>query len=126
MKQSWIGFFLLLVLLAGSIAVTWVMDRIHEPIEADLKQASECAMLGDWENANHFFRQGQEQWEKWAHFRACFSDHTPIEEIEASLAMLEVYCYAQEDVAFAASCCEVARQIAAVGEAHGLVWWNVL
>lgn len=126
MKRSWIGFFLLLVLLAGSIAVTWAMDRIHQPIEANLKQAAECAILGDWDNADRFFHRGQQQWEAWAHFRGCFADHSPIEEIEAGFALLKVYCDTRENAAFAADCCKLARQVAAVGEAHGLVWWNIL
>lgn len=126
MKRSWIGLLLLLVLLAGGLLTTWAMDRIHAPIEADLKQAAECAVLGDWVNADHFFRQAHDRWEKWEHFRACFADHTPAEEIDAEFAMLEVYCFTQEDAAFAAGCCKLARKAAAVGEAHGLVWWNVL
>lgn len=126
MKRSWIGLFLLLVLLAASIASTWAMSRIHEPIEKDLKQAAECAMLGDWVNANRFFRKAGADWKKWEHFRSCFADHNPVEEIDAGMEALEVYCYAQEDVAFAAACRDLARQVAAVGEAHELVWWNLL
>lgn len=126
MKRSWIGLGLLVVLLAASIVVTWGMAEIHDPVEADLKQAAECAILGDWVNADRFFRQAKGRWEKWEHVRACFADHTPVEEIDGGMALLEVYCYAQEDAAFAAECCRLARQIAAVGEAHGLVWWNVL
>lgn len=125
MKRSWIGFFLLLVLLAGSIVVTWAMARIHDPIEADLQQAAEYAMAGDWEKADRYFRQGYSRWETWAHFRACFADHTPMEEIEANFAMLEAYRDTKENAAFAAGCSQLARQVAAVGEAHGLVWWNL-
>lgn len=126
MKRSWIGLGILLILLVLGLLSTYAMDRIHEPIEKDLKQAAECAILGDWVNADMFFRQAKGNWEKWEHFRACLADHTPTEEIDAEFAMLEVYCYAQEDAAFAAGCCELARKAAAVGEAHGLVWWNML
>ena len=126
MTRSWIGLILLLVLLAGGLLTTWAMSRLHEPVEADLKQAAECAILGDWVNADKFFSQARIRWEKWEHFRASFADHTPVEEIDSKFAMLEVYCVAQEDVAFAAGCCELARLTAAVGEAHGLVWWNML
>ena len=51
MKRCWFGAGLLIVLLAVSLGVTWGMDKIHEPIAADLKQAAECAELGDWHNA---------------------------------------------------------------------------
>ena len=126
MKRSWIGFALLLVLLVISAITTWGMTKIHEPIEKDLKQAAECAILGDWENAGHFFQESRNRWEDWKHLRACFADHTPVEEIDSSFALLEVYCYAQENAAFAAECCRLARQTAAVGEAHELAWWNML
>lgn len=126
MKRSWIGFGLLLALLAISLTVTIAVTRIHEPIEKDLKQAAECATLGDWVNADRFFHQAKDRWKTWEHFRASIADHTPVEEIESAFALLEVYCYTQEEAAFAAECCALATRVAAVGEAHELVWWNLL
>lgn len=126
MKRCWIGVGLLLLLLVIAIVTTFLMIRSHEPIEDDLKQAAECAMLGDWVNAQRFFENSRNQWKKWEHFRATLADHTPVEEIDAEFALLEVYCYAQENAAFAAECCSLARKVAAVGEAHEFVWWNLL
>lgn len=125
MKRSWIGFVLLLVLLAGSVVSAVAMVWIHEPMEEDLNQASRCALAGDWEKADRYFRKAQTQWKRWEHFRACFADHNPVEEIDGDFETLEVYCRTREDVAFAADCRELARKVAAVGEAHELVWWNV-
>lgn len=125
MKRSWIGFALLLVLLLASIFVTIFMSRIHKPIEIDLNQAAECALMADWDNTCRYFRSARDQWEKWAHLRACFADHTPVEEIDASFALLEVYCQSRDSVSFAAACRQTARQAAAVGEAHEMVWWNL-
>ena len=126
MKRSWIGLALLLVLLAAALLATWAMTRIHEPIETDLKQAAAYAVQGDWVNADLFFCRAKETWEKWDHFRACFADHTPMEEVDAEFAMLEMYCLTRENAAFAAGCRELAKKAADIGEAHGLVWWNVL
>ncbi len=126
MKRSWIGLALLLILLAGSIAVTWFMDTIHEPLEADLNLAGKAALLGDWENAQGYFRRAVDSWNRWGQLRACFADHGPMEEIDAGLRLLEIYCAAREDAAFAAESCRLARQAAAMGEAHGFVWWNIL
>ena len=126
MKRSWIGLILLLVLLAGGIAVTWAMDRIHSPIGEDLQQAARYAMQGDWINAGTLFRGAREDWKKWEHFRACFADHGPMEEIDGDLELLELYCEAREEAAFAAESCRLARKIAAMGEAHEFVWWNIL
>ena len=125
MKRSWIGLGMLLVLLCGSGAVTWAMDRIHEPIAGDLKAAASYALLDDQPEAQKYALRAEEGWKKWAHFRACFADHTPIEEIDAGFAELDIYRLSDEETAFAASCGELARKVEAVGEAHGLVWWNL-
>lgn len=125
MKRSWFGFFLLLVLLAASILVTWVMIRIHEPMEENLLRAADFALEEDWIRANQFFREAEARWTSWEHVRACFADHNPVEEIDAALAMLKVYCENREGLAFAAGCRELAGQAAAIGEAHELVWWNL-
>ena len=126
MKRSWFGFGILLVLLIAALLTTWAMDEIHEPIAGDLEQAAEYALLDDWENAELFYGRAAGKWEKWEHFRACFADHTPVEEISAAMAELEVYGIARENAAFAAACAETAEKVEAVGEAHGLVWWNFL
>lgn len=126
MKRSWIGFALLVLLLLGSILSTAAMGRIHEPIEAELLQAAQCAMEGSWERAGDFFRKAEERWEKWEHFRTCFADHTPVEEIDGDFELLKVFCSARETASFAGGCLQLARQVAAVGEAHELVWWNLL
>ena len=126
MKRSWIGFILLLGLLLGCILVTISMGRIHDPIEAKLLQAAQCAMEGNWEKADDFFREAQESWEEKEHFRTCFADHTPVEEIDADFEMLMVLCTAREVTSFAGGCRSLARQVAAVGESHELVWWNLL
>lgn len=126
MKRTWIGVGILIVLLVLSLGVTWAMDRIHGPIESDLNRAAEFALLGNWEMSTRFFHRAQAGWEKWEHFRGCFADHTPVEEISAGFRSLEIYCLAREESDFAARARELARKTAAVGEAHGLSWWNVL
>lgn len=124
MKRCWIGFILLLVLLAGCLAVTFAMTRLHENMETDLKQAAGYSLAGNWENAELYTNKARKSWEKWAHFRACFADHTPTEEIDADFEALAVYLQAREEISFPATCLSLSRQIAAVGEAHALVWWN--
>lgn len=125
MKRSWFGFFLLLVLLAASFLVTWIMVKIHEPIEKNLLRSADFALEENWIRANQFFREAESRWTKWEHLRSCFADHNPVEEIDAALAMLRVYCGDRETLAFAAGCRDLAQKVAAVGEAHKLVWWNL-
>lgn len=126
MKRSWVGFALLMAMLLGGIMVTRKMGRIHDPIEIQLQQAAWCALESNWEQAEFLFQQAEEGWEKMEHFRSCFADHNPVEEIDGNFEMLEVFCSTQERIAFAGGCRELARKVAAVGEAHELVWWNLL
>lgn len=126
MKRSWIGFALLMVLLLGGILVTRQMQKIHEPIEVQLQQAAQCALEENWERAEGFFREAEDSWEEWEHFRSCFADHDPVEEIDGDFEMLKVFCGGRDRIAFAGGCRELARKVAAVGEAHEFVWWNLL
>ena len=126
MKRVWFGAGLLIVLLIASLGVTWGMDEIHKPIAADLNQAAQCAELGDWQNAEAFSRRAEFAWNKWEHFRACFADHTPTEEIGAELAAMDTARQEREAGDFAASCARAAKMVQAVGDAHALCWWNLL
>ena len=125
MKRSWIGFILLIVLLLGCLLVTKEMVDIHEPIESKLLLSAQTAMDRNWQQAEDLFQRAQRDWEEKAHFRGCFADHSPVEEVDAAFAMLQVTCAARDPVAFAGGCRSLARQVAAVGEAHELVWWNL-
>ena len=126
MKRSWMGFVLLILLLLDSILATALMSRIHAPIETRLLLSAQWAMEGNWEKAGECFREAKEAWKENEHLRSCFADHTPVEEIDADFEMLMVCCAAREWVSFAGGCRSLARQVAAVGEAHELVWWNLL
>ena len=126
MKRVWFGAGLLIVLLAVSLGVTWGMDNIHRPIADDLKQAAQCAELGNWSTAEGLSRRAEKTWNRWEHFRACFADHTPTEEIGAELAAMSIARQRRETGDFSASCVRVAKMVRAVGDAHALRWWNLL
>lgn len=126
MKRSWLGFALIVLLLGICILVSLAMVRIHGPIEENLLQAADFALEGNWDRAEHFFREAETGWTTWEHFRASVADHTPAEEIDGDFELLKVYCAARESVSFAGGCLQLARQVAAVGEAQELVWWNLL
>ena len=126
MKRSWIGLAMLVVLLVIALLVTWGMDRIHEPIARELELAADCALTGQWEKAQILASSAGTEWEKWAHFRGCFADHSPMEEVDAEFARLMAYSAAGEEAEFAASCSALSKKVKAMGEAHGLSWWNVV
>ena len=125
MKRSWFGFALLMALLLGCLLVTRTMVDIHDPVESRLLQSAQRAMDGDWQKAEELFRQAEQDWKETSCFRNCFADHNPAEEIDAAFAMLQVTCAARDAVAFAGGCRSLARQAAAVGEAHELKWSNL-
>lgn len=126
MKRCWIGLGLLIVLLAGSIAVTWRMGRCHEPMTEAVTQAAERALDGDWGNALSLTEKARASWEKSWGISAAFADHEPMEEINGLFAELEVYAKARDGTGYAAVCAQLRTALEAMGEAHGFVWWNLL
>lgn len=126
MKRSWFGLGLLLALLAVGIFTTVAMDRIHSPMEETLNRAAESALAGDWDNAETLLRETEKNWSKTENFRQSLADHTPVEEVKAGFALLDVYCRARETVPFAACCADLAAKVAAIGEAHAFALNNLL
>lgn len=126
MKRSWIGLAILLALLTVGLLTSWAIARTHEPIAQSLEQAGRVAMAGDWAQAQSLADRARSQWEKWQILRDFLSDQSPVEEIGASLAELEIYLAAKDDVHFAATCAQLAFQIAAVGNAHAIAFGNLL
>ena len=126
MKRGWIGVGLLTVLLMGGLLVTRVMDKTHSEISEELERAARSAIAGDWEDAAEAAKDAFEEWQENWHFSAAFADHEPMEEIDALFAQLLPYLLDRDGVSFAAACRELARQIKAIGDAHGLNWWNLL
>ena len=125
MKRSYIGGGLLAVLLGICAVSSWAMVAIHGPIAGQLTRAGEQVLVGEFMEGRASAVQAKARWEKWSRFRACFSDHTPVEEIDAGFAELESYGAAGEDAAFAAKSVELAEQVKAVAESQTLTWWNL-
>ena len=126
MKRSWIGAVLLAALLLGSLLVTKAMVTSHETVETQLLQAADLVSAGDWNQAEIRFQQAAADWNRKAHMRGCFADHGPVEQIDAAFAALAAYARGRDTLTFSATCRSLARQVAAVGEAHKPVWWNLL
>ena len=126
MTRGWIGAGLLAALLTIGLLVTWFMGRTHSEISEELELAAQFAMAGDWEEAAESAGDAYEDWQDKWHFSAAFADHEPMEEIDALFAQLLPYLQDKDSVSFAAACRELARQVDAIGDAHGLNWWNLL
>jgi len=126
MKRSWIGFFLLLILLGLGILATWGMAEIHEPIAEELQLAAQGSLKGNWGKAAFHTAKARQDWKKWQLVRASLTIHEPMEEIDALFSVLETYGSCRETVAFAALAREMAEKVEAIGDAHSLDWKNIL
>ncbi len=126
MKRGWIGAGLLAVLLVISLLVTGSMGRTYQKIAEELESAARAAGAGQWvaaaEDAVDAYKDWQDRW----HFSAAFADHEPMEQIDSQFAQLWPYLAARDVISFSAACRGLARQVEAVGDAHGLDWWNLL
>ena len=115
MKRSWIGAGLLTLLLAVSLAVGWGMGKVHSPVEAALYRA---ASAEDWETAKSAAIQAEQDWMRWQHFRNCFADHTPVEQIDTQFAKLRSVIDETDGKELPSLAAETAQMVSAIGEAH--------
>lgn len=126
MNRFWLGIGLLVLLLALSLWVTVEMTAIHDPISETLEKASRQTLSGDFFGGIASAQQAQKDWEQHRHATASVADHAPMDEIDGLFAELEIYARTGETQHFAATCAQLSRLIYAMGEAHGLGWWNLL
>ena len=118
MKRVWIGGILLAVLLTAGLLAGWAMDRVLCPGAEKLKQAGELAAAGRWEAAEEMLDDVEENWEDRRWLVTGLYDHEIVDDIDAALAQLEIYCDARDTLAFRALCRSLAENMEAAGKAH--------
>lgn len=126
MKRSWIGLFLLVFLLAGSLVASRVMVTVHTDSAEKLEQAAELALEGNWAGAAFLTAQAQHKWKQYDFLRSALIDHNPGEEIDADFTVLGVYGSTRDSVNFAALSMQTAKKIHAIADAHRLKLHNLL
>lgn len=126
MKRFWIGICVLAVLLAAGIAVTYVMERCHEPISRELDAASQAVLAGDWNRAVGSAEAAFEKWQRCRDFTAAFADHSVLEEVECLFAQIQVFAAGRDTLSFAAACAHLSRLTDAVAQSHLPKWQNLL
>ena len=126
MKRTGLGFFLLLTMLLAGLLSSQSIAQRNEPISLQLTQAVQATRAGQWDQAVSLAGEARRAWEENWHFCACFADHEPMEDIDGLFAQLEVYQNMEDPVSFAAVCGQLSKKIQAMGDAHGLNWWNFL
>lgn len=126
MKRVIFGAVLLLGLFAAGLWAQNRMAAIHG-YEADLlAQAGREGAKEQWDTAQTLFYRARRRWKDNYRFTAALADHTPMEDVEALYAQLEVFADKQEAPQFAALCAEASARLEAMADAHLLAWWNVL
>ena len=126
MGRFWLGIGLLVLFLVLGLWVTHAMDGVHQTISQTLDEAAQQTLSGDLETGISLAQQAQNDWDSHWHGTASIADHAPMDEIDGLFAQLKVYGQTGQAADFAAYCARLAKLVTAVGEAHGLSWWNLL
>lgn len=124
MKRSWIGLGILIAVLLMSFLTARGMEQSQAPIAADLEQAAQLVLEGQWEDACALAAQAQSRWHSRRNATAWVADHTPMEEIDGLFTQLEVLATAGEKADFAATSAQLAQKVTAMSQAHILSWWG--
>lgn len=126
MKRCWIGLGLMIGLLVCGILTTWGMQRCQDPIAWELEQAAYLAVQDQWQEAESYANQAKEKWESNWGFSASLADHEPMERVNSLFAQLEICSAARDALTYGLLCAQLQEEVEAIGEAHSLVWWNLL
>ena len=126
MIRGWIGFGILIVFLVLGFVVSAGMDNAHSPTESLLVQAAEQTLSGSFDKAIALGMEAKKQWEDHWNGTATVADHSPMDEVDALFAEMEIYAKTEEKPHFAAVCKELSRRIRSFTDAHRFDWWNVL
>ena len=125
MVRGWLGLVSLIIFLVLGFVTAGVMDYAHTPTERLLSQAAEKTLNGAFEEGVALAAEAKERWEKHWNGTATVADHSPMDDVDALFAEMEIYAKTEEKPHFAACCQELCQRIQAVAEAHRFNWWNV-
>ncbi len=125
MVRGWLGAGLLALFLALGVVTMHLMDDAHLPTGDLLEQAAELALQGDIEKGVTLGREAKNRWERQWQATATVADHSPMDDVDALFAEMEIYATAGEEPHFAACCKELSKRVQAVAEAHRFSWWNI-
>lgn len=126
MARGWLGLAILIVFFALGLVTAGVMDNAHIPTEKLLSQAAEKTLAGDFEEAVSLGFEAKSRWERHWNGTATVADHSPMDDVDALFAEMEIYAKTKEQPHFAAVCKELSQRIQAVTGAHRFKWQNIL
>jgi hypothetical protein len=126
MGRFYLGVGILVLFLILGLWVTSSMDTVHQSVAEILDKATAKALSGDLTEGISLAQQAQTSWQNHWHGTASVADHAPMDEIDGLFAQLQVYGQTGQAGDFAAYCARISNLVTAIGEAHGLTWWNFL
>lgn len=126
MARGWLGAGLLAVFLILGMVVAVCAGNAHQPTGELLEQAAEKTLAGDFAAGVALGMQARERWQRQWNGTAAIADHSPMDEVDALFAEMEIYARTEEAPHFAACCKELAQRLQAIADAHRFSWWNVL
>ena len=126
MGRGWLGLGILIIFLALGFVVAEAMDSAHIPTEKLLEQAAEKTLQGEFEQAVALGAEAKSRWDRQWNGTATVADHSPMDDVDALFAEMEIYAKTEEKPHFAACCQELSQRLEAMAGAHRFSWWNVL
>jgi len=126
MGRGWFGIAILAVFLALGFYTSDAVEKAHHPTELLLKQAAEEAVSGDFAQGVSLGMEAKTRWERHWNGTAAVADHSPMDDVDALFAEMEIYAKTGEEPHFAACCLELSKRMKAMSEAHKFSWWNIL
>lgn len=126
MKRMWIGICLLAVILAAGLWLWLGLGGVFGRMSVQLDQAATAASLQNWSAAEKGTQNAQALWERYRTVAAAFSDHEPLEQIDALFGELPIYRDQALFSEYAVVCVHLSRLTEAVEEALSLTWWSFL
>ena len=126
MVRGWLGVGILVAFLLLGIVAAVCMDNAHLSTGQLLEQAAEKTLAGDFDGAVVLGMEAKNRWKQGWNATATLADHSPMDDVDALFAEMEIYAKTEEKPHFAAVCKELAQKIEAVAEAHRFSWWNLL
>lgn len=125
MGRGWLGAGILVVFLVLGLWISSLMGSAHLPVSEQLSQAADKTLAGEFDEAVRLGMEAKEMWQKQWRGTAVVADHSPMDDVDALFAQLEIYGKTGEEPHFAACCQELSKRLQAVAEAHRFSWWNV-
>ena len=124
--RFYLGIAILALFLLLGIFTTLSTKQSLQPAADLFSRAAQTALVGDLEEGIRLFQQAEGCWAGMKSQIATVADHTPLEEIETTLAETGVFAQAGDAEHFAACCARLSRLMEAVSDAHSPVFENLL